>query len=117
VYAAIGDGKGLVPLTRMSLDILTGDGIVIPPEHYGRAFAKYAWKEMPPNNFQPTRYRVRTAPLRGVRMRTRLMHDGASLTPRDAIVRHQREAEKAANRFKMLPAKDREALLAFLQSL
>jgi Di-haem oxidoreductase, putative peroxidase len=35
----------------------------------------------------------------------------------EAIVRHQREAQKAANRFKMLPAKDREALLAFLQSL
>ena len=99
-------------------DVGTGDGIVIPiPEHYGRRFTEYAWKEMKPDNFQPTRYRMRTAPLWGVRMRTRLMHDGASLTPRDAIVRHKGEAEKAANRFKTLPAKDREALLAFLQSL
>lgn len=102
----------------MSLDILTGDGIVIPvPEHYGRAFARYAWKEMPPNNFQPTRYRIRTAPRWRVRLRTRLMHDGASLTPRDAIVRHQREAEKAASRFRTLPAADQQALLVFLQSL
>jgi CxxC motif-containing protein (DUF1111 family) len=99
-------------------DVGTGDGIVIPvPEHYGRRFTEYAWKEMKPDNFQPSRYRMRTAPLWGVRMRTRLMHDGASLTPRDAIVRHKGEAEKAANRFKTLPAKDREALLVFLQSL
>ena len=96
----------------------TGDGIVISvPEHYGRAFAKYTWKEMAPNNFQPTRYRIRTAPLWGGRLRNRLMHDGASLTPRDAIVRHEREADKAADKFKRLPAKDQEALLVFLQSL
>ncbi len=99
-------------------DVGTGDGIVIPvPEHYGRAFAKYTWKEMSPNNFQPTRYRIRTAPLWGVRMRTRLMHDGASLTPRDAIVRHKGEAEKAAKSFRRLPSADQEALLQFLQSL
>jgi CxxC motif-containing protein (DUF1111 family) len=99
-------------------DVGTGDGIVIPvPEHYGRRFTEYAWKEMKPDNFQPTRYRMRTAPLWGVRMRTRLMHDGASVTPRDAIVRHKREAEGAAEKFRRLPAKDREALLAFLQSL
>ena len=40
-----------------------------------------------------------------------------ALTPRDAIVRHQREADKAADKFKRLPAKDQEALLMFLQSL
>jgi CxxC motif-containing protein (DUF1111 family) len=58
-----------------------------------------------------------TAPLWGLRMRTRLMHDGASLTPRDAIARHRKEAQKAANKFKRLSAAERAALLAFLQSL
>jgi CxxC motif-containing protein (DUF1111 family) len=41
------------------------------------------------------------------------MHDGASLTPRDAILRHKREAERAVYKFRRLPAKDQEALLAF----
>jgi CxxC motif-containing protein (DUF1111 family) len=96
----------------------TGDGIVIPvPEHYGRRFAEYHWKEMGPDNFQPTQYRIRTAPLWGLRMRTRLMHDGASLTARDAIVRHSKEGSKAAKRFKHLSAADQTALLEFLQSL
>jgi CxxC motif-containing protein (DUF1111 family) len=99
-------------------DVGTGDGIIIPVlEHYGRRFAEYHWKEMPPNNFNPTRYRIRTAPLWGLRMRTRLMHDGASLTPRDAILRHEKESDRASDKFKRLPAADREALLAFLQTL
>ncbi len=96
----------------------TGDGIVIPVvEHYGRRFAASAWKGMAPDNFNPTRNRIRTAPLWGVRMRTRLMHDGVSTTVHDAIVRHSGEAADSAKRFKRLSAADREALLVFLQSL
>lgn len=96
----------------------TGDGIVIPVvEHYGRRFSAHTWKEYSPENFQQTRYRIRTAPLWGVRTRSRLMHDGGSLTQHDAILRHSGEAKDAAKRFKRLPATDREALLTFLQSL
>ena len=96
----------------------TGDGIVIPvSEHYGRNFSRYAWKEIPASNFQPTRNRIRTAPLWGVRMRTRLMHDGVSTTVHDAILRHGGEAADSAKRFRRLSAADREALLVFLQSL
>ena len=81
----------------------TGDGIVIPVvEHYGRRFAASAWRGIFARQFQQTRYRIRTAPLWGVRMRTRLMHDGASLTLRDAIVRHSREANDAAKKFRWL---------------
>jgi len=99
-------------------DVGSGDGIVIPVvEHYGRRFAASAWKGMAPDNFNPTRYRIRTAPLWGLRMRTRLMHDGASLTARDAIVRHSREADTAAKGFRRLSAADQDALLQFLQSL
>src|SRR5262249_55641104 len=73
-------------------DVGTGDGIVIPTaEHYGRA-ARRMPRECSPENFQKTQNRVRTAPLWGVRLRTRLMHDGASLTLRDAIFRHRGEA-------------------------
>ena len=96
----------------------TGDGIVIPVvEHYGRRFAQRAWRGYTPENFQQTRYRIRTAPLWGVRTRSRLMHDGASLTLHDAIVRHGGEAKDAARHFNSLSPVDREALLTFLQSL
>jgi CxxC motif-containing protein (DUF1111 family) len=96
----------------------TGDGIVIPVvEHYGRRFAQHTWKEYSPENFQQTRNRIRTAPLWGVRTRSRLMHDGASLTLHDAIVRHGGEAKEVVEHFKHLSSADRDALLTFLQSL
>jgi CxxC motif-containing protein (DUF1111 family) len=74
-------------------------------------------KECSPEEFQKTRNRVRTAPLWGVRLRTRLMHDGASLTLRDAILRHAGEADQAIRAFRKLAAKDQEAVLEFLRSL
>jgi CxxC motif-containing protein (DUF1111 family) len=63
------------------------------------------------------RNKIRTAPLWGLRLRSRLMHDGESVELTDAIRRHQGEAEKAAERFSKLKPSDREALLAFLRSL
>jgi CxxC motif-containing protein (DUF1111 family) len=45
------------------------------------------------------------------------MHDGASVELGDAIRRHQKEAEEVTERFSKLKPADREALLAFLQSL
>jgi CxxC motif-containing protein (DUF1111 family) len=98
-------------------DVGTGDGIVIPVvEHYGRA-AHQMPRECSPENFQKTRNRVRTAPLWGVRLRPRLMHDGASLTFRDAILRHRGEAEQASERFHHMRYNDQEALVEFLKSL
>jgi CxxC motif-containing protein (DUF1111 family) len=98
-------------------DVGTGDGIVIPiVEHYGR-MARQMPRQCTPENFQKTQKRVRTAPLWGVRLRTRLMHDGASLTLRDAILRHRGEAEKAEEGFRHMGRSDQEALLLFLRSL
>lgn len=45
------------------------------------------------------------------------LHDGASLTLRDAIVRHQREAQDETRRFERLGKQDQEALIEFLRSL
>jgi len=45
------------------------------------------------------------------------MHDGASLTLRDAIVRHRGEASGVSNRFRNLTQSDQEAIIAFLESL
>ncbi|HET6180390.1 MAG TPA: di-heme oxidoredictase family protein [Candidatus Sulfotelmatobacter sp.] len=63
------------------------------------------------------RNKVRTAPLWGLRLRSRLMHDGGSMQLDDAIRRHQGEAEEVTDRFEKLKPSDQKALLAFLQSL
>src|SRR5271157_53683 len=95
----------------------TGDGIVMAwQEHYGRDVYKYKWREMSEDAFQKTRNKVRTAPLWGVRLRPRLMHDAASLTFLDAILRHRGEARHVALRFQMLSRTDKEALFEFLRS-
>jgi CxxC motif-containing protein (DUF1111 family) len=86
-------------------DVGTGDGIVIPiVEHYGRASRRMP-RECTPESFQKTQNRVRTAPLWGVRFRARLMHDGASVTLRDAILRHAGEADQATRTFRKLAPK------------
>ncbi len=96
----------------------TGDGIVMAmPEHYGPAVYKTVWKEFSIDSVGRTRNKVRTAPLWGVRLRPRLMHDGASLTLRDAIVRHRGEANGVSNRFRKLTPSDQQAIIEFLKSL
>ncbi len=75
VPAALGS-KTIHPYGDFMLhDIKTGDGIV-----QGKATAA----------------QIRTAPLWGLRTRTRLMHDGQSLTIRDAILRHGGQAAPAS---------------------
>ena len=63
------------------------------------------------------RNKIRTAPLWGLRVRSRLMHDGASVELGDAIRRHQGEAEEVTERFSKLKPAEKKAVLAFLQSL
>lgn len=73
VPAALGN-KIIHPFSDFLLhDVGTGDGIV-------------------QNGGQGTRNKIRTAPLWGLRTRTRLMHDGLSLTITNAIQRHAGEA-------------------------
>jgi CxxC motif-containing protein (DUF1111 family) len=45
------------------------------------------------------------------------MHDGVSVTFRDAILRHAGEADQATRAFRKLAVKDQEAVLEFLRSL
>jgi CxxC motif-containing protein (DUF1111 family) len=63
------------------------------------------------------RNKIRTAPLWGLRLRSRLMHDGVSVELGDAIRRHQGEAEEVTERFSKLKPAEKKALLVFLQSL
>jgi CxxC motif-containing protein (DUF1111 family) len=79
-------------------DIKTGDGIV----------------QAGP---QDTANKLRTAPLWGLRMRPRFMHDHQSLTVENAIERHKGEAEDIADRFFDLTEKQQQQLITFLNSL
>ena len=64
-----------------------------------------------------TRRQVHRGAAVGRPLRSRLMHDGESLTLRDAIERHRGEASDAHRRFSWLGESDQEALLTFLRSL
>jgi CxxC motif-containing protein (DUF1111 family) len=75
--------------------------------------------EKHPNLLRDTlcaRNKVRTAPLWGQRLRSRLMHDGNSVQLNDAI-RRQEESAQVTERFLKRKPSDQKALLAFLQSL
>jgi CxxC motif-containing protein (DUF1111 family) len=75
---------------------LLGDGIAQPPA---------TGKEM------------RTAPLWGLRLRDRLLHDGRASTVDLAIRTHDGEARVVKNRYIALPVAQRNALLEFLKTL
>jgi CxxC motif-containing protein (DUF1111 family) len=62
-------------------------------------------------------HRLRTPPLWGLHQRSRLMHDGNSLTIQHAIERHREEAEDVTQRFRNLSRQDKDKLLLFLGSL
>jgi CxxC motif-containing protein (DUF1111 family) len=99
-------------------DVGTGDGIIMAvPEHYGRRMNMAQLRNFSMPKFRSTANRIRTAPLWGVRMQPMLMHDGASLTFVDAIIRHRGEARGVTERFKRLSHEDQQALVEFLKSL
>jgi CxxC motif-containing protein (DUF1111 family) len=99
-------------------DIGTGDGIVVAiEEHYGKGMYKTQWRDLSLDAYQATANRMRTAPLWGVRMQPLLMHDGTSLTFRDAILRHRGEASSVTEHFEKLSEADQGAIVEFLKSL
>jgi CxxC motif-containing protein (DUF1111 family) len=100
-------------------NIGTGDGIVQAiPEHYGRRIAEHLdLKNSTFPKFHGTANKIRTAPLWGLRLHSRLMHDGASVTLTDAIRRHRGEASRVTAEFENLTPSEKKALLTFLESL
>jgi CxxC motif-containing protein (DUF1111 family) len=64
-----------------------------------------------------TAAKLRTAPLWGLRTKSRFMHDFASLTLEQAIRRHNGEAREVIRGFRQLTGQEKAQLLAFLQSL
>jgi CxxC motif-containing protein (DUF1111 family) len=106
-------GKVFHPLSDFLLhDVGTGDGISLAAaEHWGAAYHEVQ------KAYDLTANRMRTPPLWGLRTRSRLMHDGRSLTTTDAIRRHRGEASLERRRFLGLSEREKKALLAFLESL
>ena len=99
-------------------DVGTGDGILqATREHYGNKVFQMMAGYLSKQDFEGSRNKIRTAPLWGVRLRPRLMHDGASLTLRDAIMRHRGEASHVSQQFEKLKREDQEAIIEFLKSL
>ena len=82
-------------------DVGTGDGIPILPT------AEYA----------ATANQMRSAPLWGLRTRSRLMHDGLTFTLQDAILRHGGQAAQSARSYSRLSNVQKNQLIAFLKSL
>ena len=98
VPAALGN-KVIHPYGDFLLhDVGTGDGIV----------------QVGP---QDTANKLRTAPLWGLRTKSRFMHDLKSLSLEQAIARHKGEAAEPAEAFGELQANDKQDLLNFLNSL
>lgn len=106
--------------------VINGGTLVVPPALGDKAFHPYGDFMMHDvgtgdgivqNGGQETRNMVRTAPLWGVRIRSRLMHDGQSVTLRDAILRHGGEAQRVTASFRRLRAEQQQDLLTFLMSL
>ena len=99
-------------------DVGTGDGILqATREHYGNKVFQMMSGYLSKQDFESSRNKIRTAPLWGVRLRPRLMHDGASLTLRDAILRHRGEASHVTQQFEKLKREEQEAIIQFLKSL
>jgi CxxC motif-containing protein (DUF1111 family) len=69
------------------------------------------------NGPDDTAYKMRTAPLWGLRTHDRLMHDGLSGSREEAIVRHGGEASSVTRSYLFLSSKQKTQLLAFLNSL
>jgi CxxC motif-containing protein (DUF1111 family) len=106
-------GKAFHPFSDFLLhDVGTGDGIALAVvEHWGLAYRGMQ------STYEPTANRLRTPPLWGVRTRSRLMHDGTSLTFTDAILRHEGEASVERKKFLALTEREKQQLLVFLASL
>lgn len=74
-------------------------------------------------DYRASRRQWRTAPLWGIGLlasineQTHWLHDGRARTTQEAILWHGGEAAAARKRYVQLPKDDRQALLAFLQSL
>jgi CxxC motif-containing protein (DUF1111 family) len=60
---------------------------------------------------------MRTAPLWGARVRTRFLHDGRAVSVSDAILAHAGQGQAARNLYNLLPAAQKNQVVAFINTL
>lgn len=101
VPAALGN-KIIHPYSDFLLhDVGTGDGVPV----------------LPTPEYADTANQIRTAPLWALRTRNRLMHDGLTLTKQEAIARHRGQATGVTAAYDALSNRQKQQVLAFLNSL
>jgi CxxC motif-containing protein (DUF1111 family) len=126
----IGTGDGIVQVhhankppcgfetrERIPDDVAARDDIPridVTPEKAGRR-ALYAVD--PAERDERAAFKMRTAPLWGLRSRPQLLHDGSALTIEEAILRHKGQAEGVRLKYEALSDAQKQQLLAFLRSL
>ena len=69
------------------------------------------------NGGQSTANKLRTKPLWGVRTQPRHMHDGATVTFNESILRHAGEATGVINNYRALSSTQQNQIITFLKSL
>src|SRR5437899_208837 len=96
-------------------DVGTGDSILqATREHYGQRVFQQMSGYLSKQDFESSRNKIRTAPLWGVRLRPRLMDEGASLTFREGITRQRGVATHVIQQLEKLKVPDQEAIIEFL---
>jgi CxxC motif-containing protein (DUF1111 family) len=69
------------------------------------------------NGPSDTAYKIRTAPLWGLRTRTQLLHDASAITLEQTIRKHRNEAASEAQKYSQLSPAQKQLLDIFLNSL
>jgi CxxC motif-containing protein (DUF1111 family) len=113
-------------VTAPAGSVLNGGTFTVPPALGNKRFHPYSdfllhnvgtGDGIVQNGGQGSANRLRTPPLWGVRMRSRLMHDGGSLTFDDAIQRHGGEAGFVRRNYNNLSDTEKKYIATFLRSL
>ena len=128
IFAAIGCASCHVAtlVTAPAGTALHGGAYVVPEALGGKQFHPFGdfllhdigtSDGIQQNGPADTAYKMRTAPLWGLRTRTQLMHDGSVTTIEEAVQRHRQEAAEESQRFRNLSPAQKQLVYAFLRSL
>jgi CxxC motif-containing protein (DUF1111 family) len=113
-------------ITTASIGTITDGGFVVPPALGNKLIHPFSdlllhdigtGDGIVQNGGQSTANKLRTAPLWGLRTRSRHMHDGAALTLFEAIRRHGGEAAGVTGAFRRLNGSQQSQIITFLNSL
>ena len=128
IFQAIGCASCHVAtlVTAPAGTVIHGGAYTVPPALGGKQFHPFGdfllhnigtGDGIQQNGPADTAYKIRTAPLWGLRTRTQLLHDGSAVTLEDAIQKHAHEAAAQAQQYGALTPAQKQLVNAFLRSL